>query len=100
MRDSFTEYCGIANVGPFGCMQTRFGDAVIIPRMDMKGKRASFKHVGKKLHLSEFTDEDKIPFLSVESDGNPYPQLLEARFDSFCLEAERIARRQGKKLAK
>ncbi len=100
MRDSFTEYCGIANVGPFGCMQTRFGDAVIIPRMDMKGKRASFEHVGKKLHLSEFTDEDKIPFLSVESDGNPYPQLLEARFDSFCLEAERIAGRQGKKIAK
>jgi predicted nucleotide-binding protein (sugar kinase/HSP70/actin superfamily) len=100
MRDSFTEYCGIANVGPFGCMQTRFGDAVIIPRMDMKGKKASFEHVGKKLRLSEFTDEDKIPFISIESDGNPYPQLVEARFDSFCLEAERIARRQGKKLAK
>ena len=100
MRDSFTEYCGIVNVGPFGCMQTRFADAVIIPRTDMLGKKASFEHAGKKLRQTEFTDEDKIPFLSVESDGNPYPQLLEARFDSFCLEAERIARRQGKKLAK
>ncbi|HUV08076.1 MAG TPA: acyl-CoA dehydratase activase-related protein, partial [Spirochaetia bacterium] len=99
MRDSLTEYCGIANVGPFGCMQTRFADAVIIPQADVKGKLSSLRFAGKEQKLEGFTEEDRIPFLSVESDGNPYPQLLEARLESFCLEAARIAVRQGKRVA-
>jgi len=99
MRDSLTEYCGVANVGPFGCMQTRFADAIIIPQADARGKMASMRHMNKSTDLGVFTEEDRIPFLSVESDGNPYPQLLEARFDAFCLSAARIARRQGKRPA-
>jgi hypothetical protein len=44
-------------------------------------------------------DSERIPYLSVESDGNPYPQLLEARFESFCLAAARAAKKIGKKVA-
>jgi hypothetical protein len=99
MRDSLTEYCGVVNVGPFGCMQTRFADAIIIPQTDVRGKRSSYERAGRKLVLEGFSEQDRVPFLSVESDGNPSPQLLEARFETFCLQASRIAGRQGKRPA-
>lgn len=99
MRDALTEFCGIVNVGPFGCMQTRFADAVTSPQTDVKGKLEALKHAGKAPHLPGFSEHDRIPYLFVESDGNPYPQLLVARFESFCLQAARTAERQGKKVA-
>ncbi len=99
MRDSLTKYAGVVNVGPFGCMQTRFGDAVTAPQADVTGKRAAFAAAGKPLDLPGFGEDDRIPFLTVESDGTPYPQLLEARFESFLLQARRVAARQGKRVA-
>ncbi len=99
-RDAFTKYCGIVNVGPFGCIQTRLADAVTVPMADMKGKREIYDSLGIAYSPpAGFTGDERIPFLTVESDGNPYPQLLEARFESFCLQAERIAAKMGKKVA-
>jgi len=48
------------------------------------------------LDTMNFSDKERIPFLTIEADGNPYPQLLEARFESFCLQAARVAEKQGK----
>jgi hypothetical protein len=48
--------------------------------------------------MSAFSEKERIPFLTIEADGNPYPQLLEARFESFCLQAARVAEKQGKKV--
>jgi hypothetical protein len=31
-----------------------------------------------------------LPFLSIESDGNPFPQIIEARIEAFCLQVERL----------
>ncbi len=45
-RDAFTKYCGVVNVGPFGCIQTRLADAVTVPTANMKGKRESFACAG------------------------------------------------------
>ncbi len=98
MRDSLSKYSGIVNVGPFGCMQCRFGDAITIPQADVAGKKRVFKSIGKELDLHGFMDNERIPYLSIESDGNPYPQLLEARFESFCLAAARAAKKIGKKV--
>ncbi|MBN2353121.1 MAG: hypothetical protein JXD23_11170 [Spirochaetales bacterium] len=99
MRDALTKYAGVVNVGPFGCMQTRFGDAVTAPQADVSGKRAAYESAGKPLDLPGFGEDDRIPFLTVESDGTPYPQLLEARFESFLLQAGRVAAKQGKRVA-
>jgi len=33
---------------------------------------------------------DNLPFLSIESDGNPFPQIIEARIEAFCLQVERL----------
>ncbi|MBN1796988.1 MAG: hypothetical protein JW822_00305 [Spirochaetales bacterium] len=99
MRDSLSKYSGIVNVGPFGCMQCRFGDAITIPQADVAGKKRVFKSIGKEMDVHGFSENDRIPYLSVESDGNPYPQLLEARFESFCLAAARAAHKISKKVA-
>jgi hypothetical protein len=32
-----------------------------------------------------------IPFLTIETDGNVYPQVIEARLETFTLQAERTA---------
>lgn len=96
LRDGLTHYSGIVNVGPFGCMQTRFADAVTIPAANMAGKLESQDFTGKVQNVEKFAKDEQIPFLSIESDGNPFPQLLQARFESFCLQAGRIAEKQGK----
>jgi len=31
-----------------------------------------------------------LPFLAIESDGNPFPQLVDARLESFVLAAHRL----------
>ena len=66
---------------------------------NMTGKKEAYKSAGEKLDKGAFGDEDRMPFLTIEADGNPYPQLLEARFDSFSLQAARVAEKQGKKVA-
>jgi hypothetical protein len=98
-RDAFTRYCGIVNVGPFGCIQTRLADAVTVPTANVRGKRESFACAGASWPALGLADDKRIPFLTVESDGNPYPQLLEARFESFCLQAARVAKEMGKRPA-
>jgi hypothetical protein len=36
------------------------------------------------------TNLDDLPFLAIESDGSPFPQLITAKLESFCLRAERL----------
>jgi hypothetical protein len=35
-------------------------------------------------------DIDDLPFLAIESDGSPFPQLIDAKLETFCLRAERL----------
>lgn len=117
LRDGLTKYCGVVSVGPFGCMQLRFSEAVVTPRTDVKSKLEAYREAGIRVagcrtvdpcegdpHKGgandswlPFKEDERIPFLTIESDGNPYPQLLEARFENFCLQAARAAERLGKK---
>jgi predicted nucleotide-binding protein (sugar kinase/HSP70/actin superfamily) len=99
MRDALTKYAGIINIGPFGCMPVRFTESVLLPITDAKAKRESYRRAKMKPDFAQFSDDERIPFLTIEADGNPYPQLLEARFESFCLQAARIAEKQDKRPA-
>jgi predicted nucleotide-binding protein (sugar kinase/HSP70/actin superfamily) len=98
LRDALTHYCGIINVGPFGCMQLSLAEGVLTPQTTVKGIKESYRQTGKPLNLSAFDDKEKFPFLTIEADGNPFPQLLEARFEHFCLQASRVAERMGKRV--
>ncbi|MFW5908097.1 MAG: hypothetical protein ACOCR8_00525, partial [Desulfosalsimonas sp.] len=36
------------------------------------------------------SDHESLPFLAIESDGSPFPQLIEAKLEAFCLRARRL----------
>ena len=68
-------HCGVIAIGPFGCMPNRVAEAVLTPAMD-RGR-------------------SPLPFLAIETDGTPFPQLIEARLEVFLMQAARVhARRQ------
>ncbi len=91
MYETIEEFCGIINVGPFGCMPTRFSEAVGTPNMRFEDKEKAMKINNPKYKLPEiFNGKMNIPFLTIESDGNVYPQVIEARMETFALQADRI----------
>jgi|YNPBryBLVA2012_1023415.scaffolds.fasta_scaffold00106_16 predicted CoA-substrate-specific enzyme activase len=59
---------GAISIGPFGCMPSRVVEAV----------------------LSRDARERNLPLLTIETDGNAFPQILEARIEAFCLQVERL----------
>ncbi len=61
-------FCGAIAVGPLGCMPNRLAEAIL---MELAPKRG-------------------LPYMAIESDGMPLPQVVEARLDAFCLQARRF----------
>ncbi len=100
MRDALSKYSGVVNIGPFGCMPVRFTESVIGPITDVKAKKEAYEKANKKSDFVQFDDNERIPFLTIEADGNPYPQLLEARFESFCLQSARIGEKLGQNISR
>lgn len=83
---------GVINVGPFGCMNSRLTEAVSVFDMTIDGKIDAVKRAGGKKDYSYLKDNtDILPFLSIESDGNPFSQIMDARFETFILQAERMS---------
>jgi len=39
---------------------------------------------------SILADIEELPFLAIESDGSPFPQVIHAKLEAFCLRAERL----------
>ncbi len=78
---------GIIAIGPFGCMPTRLAEAVLAERFTTGELGRLYpdrvRNLPKALH-------GKLPFLAVETDGNPFPQLIEARLEAFCLQVLRL----------
>ncbi len=35
-------------------------------------------------------DMDDLPFLAIETDGSPFPQLINAKLEAFCQRAQRL----------
>ena len=76
--------CGIISIGPFGCMPSRIAESILSQEMTVKGKeRAS----GKKVNIEGLSH---LPFLAIETDGNPFPQIIESKIETFCLQADRV----------
>ncbi len=40
--------------------------------------------------LMELAPKRGLPYMAIESDGMPLPQVVEARLDAFCLQARRF----------
>ncbi len=86
------KWCGVINVGPFGCMNSRMTEAVVTAEMTVEGKERAAAAAGEKSSLGSIRrDVDVLPFLSIECDGNPFPQIIEARLETFMLQADRLS---------
>ena len=79
--------CGIMSIGPFGCMPSRIAEAVLSEKLTTAEKRLSDGH-GRLGHL--LTGDRRLPFLAIETDGNTFPQIIEARLEAFLLQARRL----------
>jgi len=81
--------CGIISIGPFGCMPSRVAEAVLNEKFTTSEKKTMFNGDGARWQPI-LEKERKLPFIAIETDGNPFPQLIEARMEAFCLQAERL----------
>jgi predicted nucleotide-binding protein (sugar kinase/HSP70/actin superfamily) len=80
--------CGVIAIGPFGCMPNRVSEAILTETMNQKDKLATDP---KNEQLQAIlTNIEDLPFLAIESDGSPFPQLINAKLETFCLRAERL----------
>jgi predicted nucleotide-binding protein (sugar kinase/HSP70/actin superfamily) len=78
-------------IGPFGCMPNRLSEAILSEMMTREEKLISDPD---NEHLRVIlADVDNLPFLAIESDGSPFPQIISAKLEAFCLRARRLHER-------
>jgi predicted CoA-substrate-specific enzyme activase len=82
---------GVISIGPFACMPTRVIEAVLSAESTMDTKRRIDAAVTGA--AKDYPAVTSLPFLAVETDGNPFPQVIEARIEAFCLQVERVHER-------
>ncbi len=80
--------CGAIAIGPFGCMPNRISEAILNEAMNSEEKLST--DPGNRCLQMTLMDIEDLPFLSIESDGSPFPQLINAKLEAFCLRAERL----------
>ena len=78
---------GVISIGPFGCMPGRVGEAILSESLNDEKRKGS----GKDPWIGELMERHpSLPFLCLESDGNPFPQIIEAKLELFCLQVLRV----------
>lgn len=88
-KDMLHSAHGLVSIGPFACMPTRIIESVLGSDTTTATKRKLDLKTG--LGSSPVPQEVKhLPFLSIESDGNPFPQIVDTRVEAFCLQVERL----------
>ncbi len=91
LNEVATHSCGVIAIGPFGCMPNRMSEAVLNEVMTKERKLATAP--GNERLRATLSDMDDLPFLAIESDGSPFPQVINAKLETFCLRAERLHQR-------
>ncbi len=87
LREILNDSCGIISIGPFGCMPSRVAEAILKKEMNIIGKK---RVPGWEDKAEKFRELEEFPFLSIETDGTPFPQLIEANLEAFVLQAKRV----------
>ncbi|TFH33923.1 MAG: hypothetical protein E4G95_08995 [Bacteroidia bacterium] len=77
---------GVVSLGPFGCMPSRVAESILNVNMNVNGKAAAS---GKPFHLRD-RGTVNLPFLSVETDGNLFPQIIQSKLEIFILQTTRF----------
>lgn len=93
LAEVVTPACGVIAIGPFGCMPNRMSEAILSEIMTTAAKcQAGPANRGLRQLAAEM---DALPFLAIESDGSAFPQVINARIEAFCLQAQRLHARIG-----
>ncbi len=91
------EYCGIINIGPFGCNNSRLTESILSPEMSVAGKKRAISNASEPYRWDgHYKDHEVLPLFSIETDGNPFPQIIEAQFENFCIQADRLHKKMMK----
>lgn len=87
LTDIIDEVSGVISIGPFGCMPSRVAEAILTENINTEKPS-----ITKNPHLvaGVMRKHPALPFLSIESDGNPFPQVIEAKLEIFCLQVARL----------
>jgi len=93
LSEVVTRSCGVIAIGPFGCMPNRIAEAILGEIMTAEKKLAA--DPTNKALQAVLTEIDDLPFLAIESDGSPFPQLITAKLETFLLRAERLHQRMA-----
>jgi len=88
ITDVVSQVCGVIAMGPFGCMPNRLSESILNVIMTREGKLDTDPK-NQQLHAI-LADLEDLPFLAIESDGSPFPQLIHAKIEAFCLRAIRL----------
>lgn len=79
---------GVISFLPFACLQGRLAEAML-------KNNTNYNKMLQHHNDSKISDRDKdsipVPFVSIEVDGNPFSQLIEARLEVFALQVKRFA---------
>jgi predicted CoA-substrate-specific enzyme activase len=86
LREILDDSCGVISIGPFNCIPSRVSDALLNKEMTLEGK---YKY-GKLKRNGYPEDLSYLPFLYVETDGNPYPQITQSKIEIFMMQAEKV----------
>ncbi len=84
--------CGVISIGPFGCMPSRVAEAILNEKFTTEEKKELINANGGNGKWNHILDKDrKFPFLAIETDGNVFPQIIDARLEAFTLQAKRLS---------
>jgi len=91
LREILDESCGVITIGPFNCMPGRLSEAILSREMTLAGKIKSGENADDRNGWHRFEGDVKhLPYLHIETDGNPYPPLIQSRLEIFMTQAERL----------
>jgi len=93
LAEIVTHACGVIAIGPFGCMPNRISEAILGEVMTAERKLAAAPD--NRALRAVLAEIDELPFLAIESDGSPFPQLISAKLETFLLRAERLHQRMA-----
>lgn len=88
LTEIIDEVDGIIAIGPFGCMPNRISESII--GQSINTEKRNIASDDKEIVTKVMNEYPALPFLAIESDGNVFPQVIEARLESFCLQVDRI----------
>ena len=93
MHEIVDRVCGVICIGPFACMPCRVAEGILEASMDLNSKR----HAGRRIRHGPGEDGlTHLPWLAIESDGHSMPHIVEAKLNTFCLQALRVHERVQK----